>query len=274
MKSAGPSSYSAQIPDAIDVSHPFILRGVRNWWSDVSPKENRMDLKSVMSQLKSLGTAQNVKIYRRHGAGDDVFGVSYADLKKLRKKLGTDHTLAMKLWDTGNSDARSLAMMIACPEDLTAGMATQLMKDISYPPHASEVAALVARSQCGIAKMRQWRKQKSEFARAVGYSILACILKEDPDALDDTECERILKEIELEIHRSPNHARYAMIMAVIAVGVYKPDLSDEAIEAGDRIGDVEIDHGETGCRTPQIGPYITKALKRTAAKKKPRTRTC
>jgi len=231
-----------------------------------------MDLKSVMSQLESLGTAQNVKTYKRHGAGDDVFGVSYADLKKLQKKVGTDQPLAMKLWGTGNSDARSLAMMVACPEKLTASMATQLMKDVVYPPHALEVAALVAKSACGLAKMRQWRKQKSEFARTVGYCILASILKDDPDALDDMECERVLKEVEAEIHRSPNQAKHSMVMAVIAIGVFKPDLSDDAIEAGERIGPVEVDHGETNCKTPEIGPYITKALKRASAKKKPRIR--
>ena len=32
-----------------------------------------MELTAVMSQLQSLGTAQAVKTYKRHGAGDDVF---------------------------------------------------------------------------------------------------------------------------------------------------------------------------------------------------------
>lgn len=233
-----------------------------------------MEFDDAMTKLESLGTDQNVKVYKRHGAGDNVFGVSFAELKKLKKKIGVDHELAIALWNSGNSDARSLAMMIASPDELTPSVATQWMKDVIYPLHASEIAGVVAQSSSGIAKMRQWRKQKSEFARSTGYSILSHILKEDPDALEEMECLRILKEIEMEIHRSPNHARYAMVMAVIAIGVYKTEISQEAIEAGERIGDVDIDHGETDCTTPQIAPYINKALKKASGKTKTRIRSC
>lgn len=225
-----------------------------------------MDLSSVMSELESLGTAQNIRTYKRHGSDDNVFGVSYANLRKLRKKLGADHALALSLWDTGNTDARSLATMMANPEKLTAAIATKWMKDVTYPPHAAEVAAVMAHSSCGIAKMRQWRKQKSEYARTIGYCILACLLKEDADSVDEAECLRVIREIEMEVHRSPNQARHAMVMALIAIGIYKPELTDEAIEAGERIGDVSVDHGDTNCKTPQVVPYIRKALKRAATR--------
>jgi 3-methyladenine DNA glycosylase AlkD len=69
----------------------------------------------VFRELKRFGTAQNVKIYRRHGAGENVYGVSFGDLRPLAKKLGTDHVLALDLWDSGNADARCLATIVADP---------------------------------------------------------------------------------------------------------------------------------------------------------------
>jgi|GEM_PF-2575689 hypothetical protein len=63
-----------------------------------------MTFKQTMATLKKMGTAQNVKIYKRHGAGDNLFGVSFANLKLLKKQIKTDHKLAEKLWRTGNSD--------------------------------------------------------------------------------------------------------------------------------------------------------------------------
>ncbi len=226
-----------------------------------------MDLKSVMAELESAGTAQNVKTYKQQGAGENVFGVSHDHLRKLKKKTGIDQDLAMELWDTGNSDARSLAMMIADPEEVSPTVATQWMKDVDYSLHGSEVAAVVALSPAGLSKMRQWRKQKSEFARATGYSMLACLLEDDAESVEELECRRILKDVEMEIHRSPNRARHSMVMAVIAIGVYKPELSEEAIEVGERIGDVQVNHGETSCTTPKIAPYINKTLKRTSSRK-------
>lgn len=221
-----------------------------------------MDLDTVMAELKARGTSQNVKVYQRHGAGADVFGVSFAELKKLKRRIRIDHTLAEQLWETGNSDARTLATMIADPDEVTPTLATQWMKDVSYYLHGTEVADVVARSAVGLSKMRQWRKQKSEFARATGYSILASMLKDDPESLEDHECARILRDIVSEIHRSPNRARHAMVMAVIAIGTYKQELADEALQAAEEIGDVDVDHGETDCRTPKIGPAIRKALRK------------
>ena len=72
----------------------------------------------------------------------------------------------------------------------------------------------------------------------------------------------MLATIEKEIHRSPNWARYAMNGALISIGVYKPTLRKKAIEAAKRIGKVEVDHGETYCKTPDAVPYIEKASKR------------
>ncbi len=44
-----------------------------------------MTLDESMRQLERLGTAQNRKIYKRHGSGENVYGVSFADLGKLRE---------------------------------------------------------------------------------------------------------------------------------------------------------------------------------------------
>lgn len=225
-----------------------------------------MDLESVMAQLKAKGTAQNTKIYKRQGAGDDVFGVSFAELDKLKKKIRVDHGLAMQLWETGNSDARSLATRIADPDEVTPTLATQWMKDVDYYLHGNEVAEVVAQSEAGMSKMRQWRKQKSEYARATGYAILTCMLEDDADSVEELECVRVLKDVVAEIHRSPNRAKHAMVMAVIAIGIHKEELRDEALEAGEAIGEVEVDHGETDCTTPKIVPYINRAVRKMAKK--------
>jgi hypothetical protein len=59
-----------------------------------------MNIKEVMSELESLGTAQTVKTWRRHGADGDMFGVKVGDLKKVLKKIKGNQALAMELWET------------------------------------------------------------------------------------------------------------------------------------------------------------------------------
>jgi hypothetical protein len=59
-----------------------------------------------MAELARLGTAQNRKVYRRHGVGEPLFGVSYGNLRNLAKRIRVDQDLARELWDSGNHDAR------------------------------------------------------------------------------------------------------------------------------------------------------------------------
>lgn len=44
-----------------------------------------MNYEDVMSTLKNMGTEQNRKIYMRHGASKNLYGVSFANLKNLQK---------------------------------------------------------------------------------------------------------------------------------------------------------------------------------------------
>src|ERR1700674_3009170 len=74
-----------------------------------------MNYKELLQILKSLGTEPNRKTYKRHGVQDELYGVSYAHLGTLKKKIKVDHELAQQLWKSGVHDARVFATMIADP---------------------------------------------------------------------------------------------------------------------------------------------------------------
>jgi hypothetical protein len=41
-----------------------------------------------------------------------------------------------------------------------------------------------------------------------------------------------------------------------------PKLQKKALAAAERIGNVEVDHGETSCKTPDAAAYIRKGAER------------
>ncbi|GAB4322344.1 MAG: DNA alkylation repair protein [Candidatus Zixiibacteriota bacterium] len=221
-----------------------------------------MTLNEVMAELKRMGTAQNVKIYKRHGAGDNLFGVSFANLGTLKKKLKVNHELALQLWDTGNTDAQTLATMIVDPAQMSATLIDRWVSGINYYLLSDLVSSVAARTPFAKKKIEQWMASKKEYIRATGYSGLASALKDGCEDIGDADCRRYLKKIVSEIHKSPNRARHAMNGALIAIGIYRPQLTEEALAAAAKIGPVEVDHGETSCKTPAAAPYIEKALKR------------
>ncbi len=50
--------------------------------------------------------------------------------------------------------------------------------------------------------------------------------------------------------------------ALIAIGVFRPEIEKITIDSAERIGKVVVDHGETNCITPNAIDYIVKANKR------------
>lgn len=105
-----------------------------------------MSLDEVMAALQAAGTAQNVKIYRRHGATGPLFGVSFAVMGKLARQLGRDHGLATALWETGNGDAMHLATMIADPAAMTDAEADRWLLGVRDYGAAGALSGVVGRS--------------------------------------------------------------------------------------------------------------------------------
>jgi 3-methyladenine DNA glycosylase AlkD len=215
----------------------------------------------VMKTLTKLGTAQNRKVYRRHGVRKKMFGVSYANQNVLRKKIGQDHDLACSLWATGNHDAMVLATMIADPERADSRLLEKWVKDLDSYVISDAVAGFVAKTRFAQKKMEQWGRSKGEWIGRTGWLLLAHLAMRETE-LPDSYYEKQLKTIQKEIHARKNRVRDAMNSALIATGIRNAGLQKSALAAAAKIGRVDVDHGQTGCKTPDAAAYILRAVKR------------
>ncbi len=216
-----------------------------------------MNQNEVMRALESAGTAQTRKVYARHGVSEPMFGVSYAVLGKLRKTIGTDHALALALFDTGIHDARVLATMVVDPRELAARTLDAWAKACDDHAIAAAVGGVAAKSPAGRGAAAKWIRSKNELVAVTGWNAVAGLTVDD--AIEDGWFDSLLETIERGIHQAANQARYAMNSALIAIGC-RNGFEARAIAAAKRIGPVEVDHGETGCKTPDAAGYIAKTL--------------
>lgn len=226
-----------------------------------------MKLQEVTSQLRALGTAQNIKTYRRHGANDNVYGVSFADLKTMAKKIKIDHALALELWETKVVDARCLATMIIDCHRIDETLAETMLADLHMSMLVDLLGACVAKSPVAMELIDRWIKSEEDSVRQCGYVTLTTCVKNGMIA-DETATE-FLAKIEKDIHQAPNRSKHAMNAAVIAIGVHRPKLTNAAIQTAINIGTVKVDHGDTACKTPNAAAYIKKSV----AAKKPKLKT-
>jgi 3-methyladenine DNA glycosylase AlkD len=228
-----------------------------------------MNKTEAMEQLESLGTEQNRKVYAKHGVKGDQFGISYADLGKLKKKIGMDHELAEELWATGNHDARVLAAMIADPGRLTGHTLDAWVEDLDNYIVTEAFSKLASGSPDARQQMEKWVRAKGEWVGTAGWNVLTH-LSMRPGGLPDDFLDTMIKQIETEIHGSKNRVKYAMNNALIAIGVSSSRLQKKAIEAAKRIGRVDVDHGETDCQTPDAAVYIQKTMERKKGRRRKR----
>lgn len=210
----------------------------------------------TLQQLAAAGTAQTRKTYARHGIGPNMFGVSYATLGKLTRAIKRDHALALGLWASGNHDARVLATMIADPAQATAAQLHGWAAACENCALAGAVATFTATAPGGAELAAEWCADHREFVTVAGWDVVAKLAL--ASSLPDAQFAAWLKTIEREIHAAPNYVRHVMNRAVIAIGVRNSKLERLAVAAAKRIGKVEVDHGDTNCKTPDAVAYIAK----------------
>ncbi|MYB03544.1 MAG: DNA alkylation repair protein [Acidimicrobiaceae bacterium] len=216
-------------------------------------------LSEVMAQLEAAGTAQNRKVYARHGAAEPMFGVSYADLGKITKPIKTDHGLARQLWDSGNHDARVLALRVADPAAMDEPLAGRWLGDVDNYILAEGLGGLCAQSRHARRLSDAWRDSPAEWTASTGWFIVTCTA-EDPDVWSVQELRGLLHQIEAEIGDRPNRVRHEMNGALIVLALRDGNLRRSVLAAAGRIGPVKVDHGQTGCKTPEVAPYVERTL--------------
>ena len=232
----------------------------------MNPAESKTEPKEVLNELEALGTAQNRKVYSRHGVSGPQFGVSFAHLRKMGKKLHGDHSLAQALWTSGNHDARLLALAVADPKSTTKTEIQAWANGMDNYVLTDEMAKFAASTEWGDECAEEWTALgggggSSEWVTATGWNLVAHQALGEEAYPDDYFAER-LSFIEDHIFQSANRVRHCMNGALIAIGCRNPELRTQALEAAKRIGKVEVDHGETSCKTPDALSYINKVWKR------------
>lgn len=223
----------------------------------------------TLKKLAALGTAQNRKVYARHGVTGAMFGVSYANLGRLAKGLLGQHELALELWASANHDARVLATMIADPSRMGARELERWVRSLDNYGLTDAFAKLAARSPAGQKAALKWLAASGEWVSTAGWSTLCWSLNEGAP-FEESALRGHLRTIEKRIHSAKNRTRYAMNSALIGIGVGSPSLRTEVLATAARIGRVEVDHGQTGCQTPDAAQYIRKVLDHRGKQKPPR----
>jgi 3-methyladenine DNA glycosylase AlkD len=212
-----------------------------------------------LDALKALGTAQNRRVYARHGISGPMFGVSFTNLHAIAKKIKKDQRLAEQLWASGNHDARVLATMIADRSRVDAQLVDRWRTNLDNYVLTDMLSRLACEVDIADSAIEEWCSANDDWTGQLGWNLVGHRAMNQPD-LPDEYFDAKLKAIESEIHARMNRTRHSMNAALIAIGLRHGRLRKNALAVAEGIGPVEVDHGETGCQTPDARAYLAKAL--------------
>jgi 3-methyladenine DNA glycosylase AlkD len=131
--------------------------------------------RGVVAELRALADPTRLPGMARVGIHvDRAIGVSIPHLRKLGRRLGPDHRLALDLWDTGIHEARILASMVDDPAEVTQEQMEVWAADFdSWDVCDQVVGNLFDRTPFAMQAARAWTKRDEEFVKRAGFTLIA-----------------------------------------------------------------------------------------------------
>ena len=143
-------------------------------------------LREALDLLEKAGDRRTREGYARYGiVAPKSLGVPMAKIQAIAKNLGTDHALALALWETEWYEARLLCAFVADAQSLTAAQMERWTKDFDNWGVCDTLCfKLYDRSPHAWKKLAPWAKKKDEFVRRAAFALLASLALHDKAAKD------------------------------------------------------------------------------------------
>lgn len=195
-----------------------------------------MDYNKVIEQLRSMGSPKNVEGMARFGIKHEKnFGVNVTTLRKFAKTIGTNHELAVKLWNSKIRDARMVAACIEDPKTVSEEQVENWLKDIKAWDLCDHCCGhFFDQTPFAYKKVNEWAKRKEEFQKRAGFSLIAWLAVHDKKK-DDKVFEEFLKLIKKGAIDERNYVKKGVSWALRSIGKRNWDMNKKALKTAEEI---------------------------------------
>ena len=219
-----------------------------------------VSLKDVLTQLSELGNEKVCRQAYRKEADGNQYGVRSGDLRKVAKKIKKNQALALKLWDTGNVDARLLACLIVKPNELSQDDVDRMARSLITKHTAEWFNAYVVKDHPNREELRlQWIESDNPMAARAGWNLMSGRVVKSPDGLDLTA---ILNRLEAEMPDADPLVQWTMNYTLSNIGIEFPEHRERALDIGERLGVYRDLRVSKGCTSPFAPIWIRTMVER------------
>src|ERR1035437_3161181 len=197
-----------------------------------------MSVKSatVLAELRRVANPKNVAGMARFGiAGQNLLGISVAQLRAFAKRTGRNHALAEELWASGIFETRILAAFVAEPAQLTRQQANAWAKDFECWADCDGLCIHLFRKTPFAHDLAvAWSGRREELVKRAGFTMMATLAVHDKAASNEV-FRGYLRRVQEAATDERHNVKKGVNWALRQIGKRNPILNREAIRKSKRI---------------------------------------
>lgn len=200
-------------------------------------------------------------VNQRHG---DDHSVNLTKLRAVAKRVKTNQPLALELWETENTNARLLALLVCKPKEFTQEQLDTMLRDARTPKVQDWLVNYVVKKSNHKENLREvWFADADPVVASAGWALTTERVIKSPDGID---LVGLLDLIESDMKDAQSRLQWAMNETLANIGIYHEDLRARALDIGERLEVLKDYPTPPNCTSPFAPIWINEMVRRLGTK--------
>jgi 3-methyladenine DNA glycosylase AlkD len=211
----------------------------------------------VMAELAGLEDPRAREVNEKHG---DDHGVNLSKLRAVAKRLKTQQDLARQLWETDDTAARLLSILICRPKAFERDELDVMLRKARTPKVHDWLVNYVVKKNPHSEELRvAWSADPDPVAASAGWALTTERVAKNPEGLD---LPGLLDVIEAEMKVAPDRLQWAMNHCLAQIGIEHAEYRVRAIDIGERLQVLRDYPTPPNCTSPFAPIWISEMVRR------------
>ncbi|MEU4270904.1 DNA alkylation repair protein [Streptomyces sp. NPDC026092] len=210
-----------------------------------------------MAELAALEDPKARAVNEKHG---DDHGVNLGKLRAVAKRLKTQQELSRELWETDDTAARLLAILISRPKAFERDELDIMLREARAPKVHDWLVNYVVKKNPHAEELRvAWTADPDPAVASAGWALTSERVVKKPAGLD---LAGLLDVIETEMKNAPDRLQWAMNTCLAQIGIEHPEYRGRAIGIGEELEVLKDYPTSPGCTSPFAPVWINEMVRR------------
>jgi len=212
---------------------------------------------AVMDELAAL---EDPKMREANLKRGDDHGVNLSRLRAVAKRLKTQQELARELWDTDDTAARLLALLICRPKAFEREELDAMLRQARAPKVHDWLVNYVVKKSPHAEELRvAWTADPDPVVASAGWALTTERVAKKPEGLD---LSNLLDTIDAEMKDAPDRLQWAMNHTLAQIGIEHAEHRSRAIAIGERLQVLKDYPTPANCTSPFAPAWINEMVSR------------